>query len=179
LLTFVSHADRREILVYFKERFGIPEEAFDGFRLLKKGRTIWAVKDGPGLEQILKQLRVEAAGVPLIRVRTAMRKPTTAGLRLWQPTRNVADLDNGALEDFLNQGVLSKTFPVEPGYVVVRWREEVLGCGLYSPGKLQSQIPKHWWQQVRGKIDRLRPHNLGLKTGVGKEGSGDGSGVDP
>ena len=125
MLTFVSHADRKVILGYFEERFGIPEKAFDGFRLLKKGRTIWAVKDGPGLDQLLKQLRVEAAGVPLIRVRATTRKPTTAGLRLWQATRNVIDLDNEALEEFLNRGVVSKTYPAEPGYVVVRWRGEV------------------------------------------------------
>jgi hypothetical protein len=30
----------------------------------------------------------------------------------------------------------------EPGYVVVFYRGEVLGCGLYSHGKLVSQIPK-------------------------------------
>ena len=157
MLTFVSCADRKAILAYFEERFGIPEEAFDGFRLLKKGRTIWAVKDGPGLDQLLKELKVEAAGVPLIRVRTAMRKPTTAGLRLWQATRNVIDLDDEALEEFLNRGVLLKTFPAESGYVVVRWRGKILGCGLYSKGKLRSQIPKHWWHQVRGKIDLPEP----------------------
>jgi len=30
----------------------------------------------------------------------------------------------------------------EPGYVVVFYRGEVLGCGLYSHGKLVSQLPK-------------------------------------
>ena len=80
MLTFVSYTDRKAILAYFQERFGIPEEAFDGFRLLKKGRTIWAVKDGPGLDQLLNLLKVEAAGVPLIRIRTTMQKPTTATL---------------------------------------------------------------------------------------------------
>jgi hypothetical protein len=153
LLTFVSYTDRKAILAYFQERFGIPEEAFDGFRLLKKGRTIWAVKDGPNLDQLLNLLKVDAAGVPLIRIRTTMQKPTTAGLRLWQATRYVIDLDDEALEEFLNRGVLLKTFPAESGYVVVRWRGEVLGCGLYSKGKLRSQIPKHWWLQVKGKID--------------------------
>ena len=157
MLTFVSYTDRKAILAYFQERFGIPEEAFDGFRLLKKGRTIGAVKDGPGLDQLLNLLKVEAAGVPLIRIRTTMQKPTTAGLRLWQATRNVIDLDDEALGGFLNRGVVSRTFPAEPGYVVVRWRGEVLGCGLYSKGKLRSQIPKHWWLQVKGKIDVPEP----------------------
>ncbi len=157
MLTCVSHTDRKAILAYFEERFGIPEEAFDGFRLLKKGRTIWAVADGPGLDQLLNQVKVEAAGIPLLRVRTTMRKPTTAGLRLWQASRNVIDLDDESLEGFLNRGIVSKTFPVEPGYVVVKWRGEVLGCGLYSKGKLRSQIPKHWWRQVRGKIGNPEP----------------------
>jgi NOL1/NOP2/fmu family ribosome biogenesis protein len=30
----------------------------------------------------------------------------------------------------------------ESGYVVVFYRGEVIGCGLYSHGKLVSQIPK-------------------------------------
>ena len=31
---------------------------------------------------------------------------------------------------------------LEPGYVVVFYSGDVLGCGLYSHGKLVSQIPK-------------------------------------
>ena len=83
MLTFISQAERKEILAYFQQRFGIPPEAFEGLRLLQKGPTVWAVRDGPGLDQLVSQLKVESAGVPLLRARTAVPKPTTAGLRLF------------------------------------------------------------------------------------------------
>ena len=39
----------------------------------------------------------------------------------------------------------------EPGYVVVFYRGEVLGCGLYSHGLLVSQIPKERRLASRGE----------------------------
>ena len=71
-------------------------------------------------------------------------KPTTCALQIFgrSATKNMIHLDEAQAKVFLtgkSQPILSVS---EPGYVVVFYRGEVLGCGLYSHGKLISQLPK-------------------------------------
>jgi len=144
LPTFASEAERKEILGYFSNRFGIPEKAFEGFCFLMGERKIWVVRDHPELERILNQLKIESAGIPLLRTKTSMWKPTTAGLHLFglQATRNVLDLRGDVLKAFLKREPIDGPLPVEPGFVIVRWKGKVLGCGIYGKGRLRSQIPQ-------------------------------------
>jgi NOL1/NOP2/fmu family ribosome biogenesis protein len=155
LPTFASEAERKKILDYFADRFGIPEKAFEGFCFLIGERKIWVVRDHPELERILSQLKVESAGIPLLRTKPSMWKPTTAGLHLFalHATRNVIDLDGDALQAFLKKETIDGPFPVEPGFVIVRWQEKVLGCGVYGKGKLSSQLP-----EKRGEPFKERSH---------------------
>ena len=160
--TFASEAERQEILDYFFQRFGIPEKAFEGFCFLKKERKIWAVRDHPELERILKQLKVESAGIPLLRTKISMWKPTTAGLHFFgcHATRNVIDLDGDVLRTFLNRESIQGPFPLEPGFVIVRWKGKVLGCAVYGKGRLRSQIPEKRGEPFRGKADAEETEGL-------------------
>jgi NOL1/NOP2/fmu family ribosome biogenesis protein len=153
LVTFASAAERKEVLDYFSGRFGIPEEAFEGFCLLKGEKKIWVVRDHPDLEGILKQLKIESAGIPLLRTKKSMWKPTTAGLQVFgaYATRNGIDLEGDALHDFLKGESLEGPFPLDPGFVIVRWNGKVLACGAYGKGKLRSQIPEPRGRGLRRK----------------------------
>jgi len=155
LPTFASEAERREILDYFMDRFGIPEKAFEGFRFLKEERKIWVVRSHPELEKILSQLKVESAGIPLLRTKISMWKPTTAGLQFFgrHATRNVFDLGEELLRAFLNGESIEGHCSLEPGFVIVRWRGKVLGCAVYGRGRLRSQIP-----EKRGEPFKERSH---------------------
>lgn len=146
MLASVSDREHQEILAYFFERFGIPLEAFEGVRLLRRAGTIWAVAEAPGLDEALEKLKVQAAGSPLLRVRNRKWKPTTSGLRVFgrHAWKNVVDLDDEEAGLFLRGGTINRTFPAEPGYVIVRWQGHLLGCGLYgAKGELRSQIPRN------------------------------------
>jgi len=153
LVIFASVAERKEILDYFSGRFGIPEEAFEGFCFLKGERKIWVVRKHPDLEGILNQLKVESAGIPLLRTKTSMWKPTTAGLQVFGPyaTRNGIALEGDTLQSFLRGESLEGPFPLDPGFVIVRWKGKVLACGIYGKGKLRSQIPEPRGRGFRGK----------------------------
>jgi NOL1/NOP2/fmu family ribosome biogenesis protein len=144
LPTFASKAERQEILDYFSRRFGIPGKAFEGFCFLKGERKTWAVRDHPELEKTLKQLKVESAGIPLLRTKKSMWKPTTAGLQFFgcHATRNVIDLEGDVLRAFLNRENIEGSFSLEPGFVIARWAGKVLGCGVYGKGRLRSQLPE-------------------------------------
>jgi NOL1/NOP2/fmu family ribosome biogenesis protein len=155
LPTFANQAERKEILDYFSTRFGIPEKAFEGFCFLKGERKIWVVRNHPELERILSQLKFESAGLPLLRTKPSMWKPTTAGLHLFglHATRNVIDLEGDALQAFLKREPIDEPFPLEPGFVIVRSKGKVLGCGIYGKGSLRSQLP-----EKRGEPFKERSH---------------------
>jgi NOL1/NOP2/fmu family ribosome biogenesis protein len=151
LPAFASDAEKREILHYFEERFGIPERAFHGFRLLIEKKTVWVVSDSPGLEEILGKLKIETAGVPLLRL-GSFWKPTTAGLQLFsqEASRNTIELDDHSLKAFLTRANLEGPLPLEPGYVILRWKGSVLGCGIYGRRGLRCQISEDWLRRLKG-----------------------------
>jgi NOL1/NOP2/fmu family ribosome biogenesis protein len=71
-------------------------------------------------------------------------KPTTCALQIFgrNATKNLIHLDEIQAKIFLRGGSQPIESVSEPGYVVVFYRGDVLGCGLYSHGKLISQLPK-------------------------------------
>jgi NOL1/NOP2/fmu family ribosome biogenesis protein len=155
LPAFASDTEKREILNYFKEHFGIPERTFHGFRLLIEKKTVWVVSDIPGLEEILDKLKIETAGVPLLRL-GSFWKPTTAGLQLFsqEASRNTIELDDHSLKAFLNQAILEGPLPLEPGYAILRWKGNVLGCGIYGRSGLRCQIPEDRLRRLKGSAHR-------------------------
>ncbi len=159
MLTFVSPSEEIELKEYFSNRFGISREAFKDLRLLRSGRTIWVVVQVPGLEDALHSLKIEAAGVPFLRIRDSRVKPTTRALQLFGrwASRNIIDLDDESMDALFNEGTVSRTYPVEPGFVILRWKGSVLGCGYYAQGNLRSQIPLALWRNMKGKAEAARP----------------------
>jgi len=113
---------------------------------------VWVVSESKGLEEILNRLKIKSAGVPFLRLLERW-KPTTVGLQVFGglATKNVVSLDDETLDLFLKDGTVRKNFPAEYGYVIVKWKNGVLGCGLYGKEGLKSQIPVEEWQQVKGR----------------------------
>ncbi|HOU70877.1 MAG TPA: hypothetical protein PLK88_05715 [Methanothrix sp.] len=127
----------------WKERFAIPESAFSGYRFFRKARSIWAVSDSQ-----LPGLSYEAIGMRIMNCKDRPWKPTTCALQIFgsYAKKNAMHLRADSARLFL-EGKTQELDPAaaegcESGYVVVFYRGDVLGCGLYSHGKLVSQIPK-------------------------------------
>lgn len=124
----------------WRSRFGTPEEIFYGYSFFLRARNIWAISDSA-----LPDLRYEALGMRIMSMKNRPWKPTTSALQMFgrHATRNLVVLDREEAWRFLSGGSLRKDCDAEPGYVVVSYGGDVLGCGLYSSGRLVSQIPKH------------------------------------
>lgn len=141
----LTQRDVEEFLSYFSERFGIPRSVFSNMVLLKKGRGYWVFTGDPGV--LKKTGGVEAAGVRALTKSGGRLKPSTVFLRMVgrHATKNVVELESEEdMVTFMTGGIVKKSFNVEPGYVVVKYKGDVLGCGSYSPRVgLISQIPKH------------------------------------
>ena len=154
MLTFVSAAERQEILGYFERRFQISREVFDRISFLRQGKTVWAAGAIEGFEEILKELRIETPGLPLLRQRGTAWKPTTSGLQRFGASarKNVIELNGEELSAFLLGQVIHPACDLEPGYVVVKTEGKILGCGLYGKVGLKSQIPAPWGKAlIRGE----------------------------
>ena len=119
---------------------------------LKEGKMIWVVSESKGLEELFDRLKIMSAGVPLLRLLERW-KPTTVGLQVFGDlaTKNVVTLEDETLDLFLKDGTIRKNFSAEFGYVIVKWKNGVLGCGLYGKEGLKSQIPVEGWQQVKAR----------------------------
>ncbi len=156
--------DRSEVAALWGARFGIPESAFEGYRFFRKAQSVWVVSDAD-----LPALSYEALGMRMMSMKDRLWKPTTCALQIFGrfATRNLVHLTGARAAAFLageSQQIESSSescsksssefcsaSPSEPccesGYVVVFYRGEVLGCGLYSRGRLISQIPKEFRTQ--------------------------------
>ncbi|MCX2818129.1 hypothetical protein EGH25_02005 [Haladaptatus sp. F3-133] len=146
----VEEVNREPVVGFWEDEFGVPPGTFDGYRFYKKGaRKVWAVSRGTverlGGDGTLDALDYESVGLPLIRVGGEHDKPTTDALQRFgdEATRKVIDVDADTARAFVNGETVERGYDVEDlGYVVVRYEGRVLGCGLYFPGELRSQVPK-------------------------------------
>ncbi len=142
MLAFAGPDIVEETVRYFETRFGVTAERFSSFSFLESGSAIWLFSASPH-NALLEGLRLEAAGVALVRRKKRGWKPTTAGLRIigrWA-TRNVVELDAVQAERFLARETITGRYTTDGGFVIVRREGEVLGCGLVSALGLESQIP--------------------------------------
>lgn len=150
----ITPADREPVLSFWEEEFGVPPSAFDRQRFLQKGASkVWVVDDvapwqeadAPGAVTLGEGPEPETVGMPLLRVGGEHWKPTTDALQRYERhvSQNVVELDAAQARAFVAGETVEAEYPELPslGYVAVRYDGAMLGCGLYFPGELRSQIP--------------------------------------
>jgi NOL1/NOP2/fmu family ribosome biogenesis protein len=93
---------------------------------------------------VLASLNVQGIGLPVLRKMPRHLKPTTAALQRFghYAVRNTLSLSKKQLQALLQNKELPCDAAVQPGYVVLVCMGHVAGCGLYTPGRLRSQIPR-------------------------------------
>ncbi|GIX46958.1 MAG: hypothetical protein KatS3mg131_1169 [Candidatus Tectimicrobiota bacterium] len=82
-------------------------------------------------------------------------KPTTAALQTFGhlATRNRVELTAAQLEALLRAKTLPLSLTLEPGYVILACEGHLVGCGLYTPGRLHSQLPQRHVAPLRFESD--------------------------
>ncbi len=136
-------SQRQTILSFFEARFGIPYDAFEPFALLDRGK-VYTLLSRLAPATAICSLKLQNAGLPILRKMPTHLKPTTAAIQRFGPqaTRHIVDMTNDQIRALLQAGVVAHHSPLEPGYVILRQDGHVLGCGLVTPGQLRSLIPK-------------------------------------
>ena len=140
--------DGQPYVEWWADRFGLPAETFTGLCFYQRGRsTVWA--GVPDVDD-LTGARVEAVGIPLLRLGARFWKPTSIAVITFASTaaRNVIDLDDHETRRFLagSESCLGETDPrrdnLTTGFVVARLDGVAIGCGEWHHGTLYSCIPK-------------------------------------
>ncbi len=141
---FVLEPQRSAVLGYFDTRFGILLTAFDDLCLLLHHKTYTLLSTSSHIER-LAGLQVQSAGLPVLRIIRHHLKPTTVALQRFgsQARRHVLDLSEAQVITLLHEREQPLQLDIQPGYVIICHAGHILGCGLYTPGRLRSQLPQH------------------------------------
>lgn len=134
---------RLRTLAYLEERFGLPRALFDAFAVYAgaKGRVIL----GPRL--IPATLDVDTAGLVIARVNRSV-KPTTNLFQVFGRLvqRNTITLSREQTLRYI-EGIDIKVGPDDtvdalPGYVLIKYDDYPLGCGLFQEGQIKNMLPR-------------------------------------
>ncbi|MGA9098330.1 MAG: hypothetical protein WB392_05295 [Methanotrichaceae archaeon] len=130
-----------EVADMWQSRFGISEDVFAGYSFYRKAQSVWICRNA-----VLPGLCYETIGLRMISLKDRPWKPTTRALQIFgkYATKNFMRLTLGQARIFMagDSQIIQSNSELDSGYVAVMYEGFVLGCGLYSHGKLISQIPK-------------------------------------
>ena len=134
------------IFEYLQERFGIPPDAFKDFQIY--GGSKGKVYLGP--KKLISKPDIVSLGILVARAESSV-KPTTNLLQLFGhlASKNIVRLDKKEAVSFAKGEDLQIKDEASDGYVLVKFENNCLGCGLLKENLLINQIPKAKRQQVK------------------------------
>jgi len=137
----LSEDERKEVLLYLKNRFGIPFETFDDYEILRGVSNFWLYPKNNCLPLVSK-LQIQTVGLLFLRKVSRYLKPTSAFLQRfgYLATKNIVQLSSEQIKEIKENKKIPLELDIEPGYVILRDENWILGCGLYVSGKLVSYL---------------------------------------
>lgn len=122
---------------YLKERFGA-EKVLEKYRFVERSGDFWIIPRKMELKE-----KYMTAGIRAFRDTGIGIKPTTYFLQFLGETieKNIVDLSINDLERLVFKREKIDTGK-KSGYIALKFRDNIIGCGLVKRGKLETQIPK-------------------------------------
>ncbi|MFB6159326.1 MAG: hypothetical protein ABEJ95_06775 [Candidatus Nanohalobium sp.] len=125
--------------IYLTDRFGVSREV----NLEKINGDYWLTStEKTGLE-------TETRGIRAVRDMDIGLKPTTYLLQVLQNeiTRNTVEISEEELFS-LEEGEMIERELESKGYVALKFRDRVIGCGFYMDGLVSSRIPEGRFREL-------------------------------
>jgi NOL1/NOP2/fmu family ribosome biogenesis protein len=138
---FADQDERRLLLSYLEERFGIPEQTFAEFDLFSRRKSWWLLRKTTSVNLPVR-LKVNQVGLKAFDKVGKYLKPATRMVQLFghHATKGVHSLSDSELEILLRAEPVEVESGMEEGFVILRFREQVLGVGLLMQGRITSRI---------------------------------------
>jgi len=129
--------------------FGIDKELLKKWRIEKICSSFWLMsKDIKAFECF----NIQTKGLRILEKTKLGLKPTSYGLQLLAPHIKMRTIDLSMQELLSIIKGIGVEKNAEDGYVAIRHKGIVLGCGLAKNGKIYSQFPKALAQAI-AKLD--------------------------
>ena len=131
----------------------MPLATFAGHHLVERPK-LYSLTPASRHLACLASFKVQTVGLPVLRKMRHHLKPTTVALQRFgqQAIRHRLELTRPQLQALLRGEDLPLCLDAEPGYMVLFYEGDVLGCGLYMPGRLRSQIPRRHTAHQRSEL---------------------------
>ena len=134
----------KNCLEYLKERFGIENSIFENFCFFEKNKEIWMANEQLCRFDIKNFVR---KGVRIFRIFPKGIKITTVGIQLFgkYAKKNVYEIKSEEeLKKYLRGEdlIVGELKNIEEGQVIIKYRKDFLGSGIYKNGKIKNQLPK-------------------------------------
>jgi NOL1/NOP2/fmu family ribosome biogenesis protein len=138
-----GEGDRDYLFRYLEKRFGIPQSLFDDYLLFRKGKNWWLFRRTPLIAKTA-QLKVWRVGLKAFQGVGRFIKPTTRMIQLFGHTAKKAliPLTETDLEHLIKGEQIRVKSELSNGYVILSFKKEILGLGLFIDGGVISQMPK-------------------------------------
>ncbi len=125
---------------FLSRRFGFSAEWLRDLKIQEDQGTIFV-----GTPEVMKfrEAKPLRRGIRLCRIFPASIKPTTFAMQIFGrlATRSRIEVSEEQARVLINGGEIEVGATIENGYVIVFWREFVVGVGLYKKPILKSCIP--------------------------------------
>jgi NOL1/NOP2/fmu family ribosome biogenesis protein len=137
-----KEGDRSFLLGYMDRRFGIHEDTFDDYHLLKKKKNYWFLRRSPLISH-MNHLKVGIVGMKAFQEVGSFIKPTTRMIQSFghKAERAVLNVDEELLKKLLNGEYVQTKMEIDNGYVILSLDFKILGLGLLINGEVRSQLP--------------------------------------
>ncbi|MCS7279762.1 MAG: hypothetical protein NZ530_06900 [Thermodesulfobacteriaceae bacterium] len=137
----VSEEEREEVLSYLEERFGIEKFHWRSYEILKGSLNYWLFPKNPYLE-LLANLQVQTVGLLFLRRVSKYLKPTSAFLQRfgYLANKNIVELTSEEIKILKEKQKIKKDLSLEPGYIILKKGDLILGCGLWVSGNIIAYL---------------------------------------
>lgn len=119
------------ILDYLETSFGMAPAIFIPYLFFKTSRTYYILRGNEKI-RLIKDLKIQNAGLPAVRILGRHLKPTTEFVQNFGTfaTKNVLNLPLNQLKDLASLGEISLDKKLKDGFHILRSHEAFWGIGL-------------------------------------------------
>lgn len=156
----IERKEKKQLLAYMSERFGLSESVFAGYSFFKTKRKHYICTSECLRDELFS--KAETAGIAFARPNKQL-KPTTDMLQIFgaDAKKNFIELSKEDAEGFIRgedikfEGRAGNAAPtdktdqashaeaeIEEGYIIVKFNSKVLGCANLSQGFLKNLVPR-------------------------------------
>ena len=140
-LKILNNKEIKKILEILKQQFGFKEKLDYVFLINQRNRLYLVNKEISKLN--LENLRIDSIGLYFGEYRHDEVRLSIEGSQMIgkKSTKNIIELNDKEAEEWLlGQDILKES--TIKGFVILKHKKDILGCGRYKEGKIFNYVPK-------------------------------------